>query len=233
MAVGDFTFAFAGNIDTEKMRALIETYLASIPGSRSGREWKDLGMSRPAGADESVRKGKDQKSEVFMGRYLPTPNVERTAMVAEGLTELLDIVLVREIREKLGGVYSISAYASVGAAPAGELSLIVRFSCDPSRVEELSAAVDQKLAAIAAGGTDADTFSKVVSALKKHREQSLQDNGFIASVLASLDVIHRRPLDRIYGYGESYDSLASGELARMAAELMARPKIRVTLYPER
>ncbi|MFA6504907.1 MAG: insulinase family protein [Treponemataceae bacterium] len=232
LSVGDFTFSFAGNIDLEKMRSLVETYLASLPGSRSGRDWTDLGMRRPEGADESVRKGKDQKSEVFMGRYLPTPNVEKTAVVAEGLTEFLDIVLVREIREKLGGVYSISAYASLGAAPEGELSLIVHFSCDPSRVEELSAAVDQKIKAIASGSVDADTLVKAISALKKRREQSLEDNGFIAAVLANLDVIHRRPLNRIYGYGESYDSLKAADISQMAADLMARPRIRVSLHPE-
>ena len=233
LVAGDFSFAFAGNLDLDRMRSLAETYLASIPGTRTGRDWMDIGMRRPGAQEETVRKGADEKSIVFVARYLPAENAERTAVTAEALSELLDIVLVREIREKLGGVYSISAYASLGAAPRGELSLVFNFSCDPARADELSAAVDQRLAAIAAGGIEPETFAQVVSALKKGREQSLQSNGFIASVLASLDAVHRRPLDRLYGYGETYDSLRPEELSRMAAELLERDRIRVTLYPER
>jgi len=232
LEVGDFTFSFAGNFDPERLRPLVETYLASIPGARSGRDWTDLGVRRPAAADEVVRKGKEQKAQVFMSRYLPTENAERTAVAAEALSELLDIVLVREIREKLGGVYSIGSYVSLGATPAGDLALAVRFSCDPARAEELSAAVEAELSRIAAGGVDDETFGKVVAALKKGREQSFQNDSFIASVLANLDVIHRRPLGRLYGYAENYDTLRKEELSRMAADLMARGRIRATLLPE-
>ncbi len=232
LAVGDFTFAFAGNVEPDRLRPLVETYLASIPGARSGRDWVDAGMRRPDSADVTVRKGKDKKGAVFMARYLPSPNAERPAMVSEGLSELLDIVLVREIREKLGGVYSIGAYAYQSAGPASELGLVVQFSCDPDRAEALSAAVDGQLAAIAAGNIADGDFAKVVLALKKGREQSLQDNSFIAAVLANLDEVHRRPLDRLYGYGESYDSLTAKDLSAMAAEFMARGRIRATLLPE-
>jgi zinc protease len=218
-------------VDAERLRPLVETYLASSPGQRTGRDWIDLGMRRPDGADVQVRKGKDDKSSVFLAWYLPAENAERAAVVAEALSEYLDIVLVREIREKLGGVYAISSYVSLGAAPRGELTLMVNFSCDPGRAEELTAAVQGLLSGIGAGKVDADTFGKAVSALKRGREQSLQDNGFIASVLASLDVVHRRPLDRLYGYGENYGTLRQEELSDMAAALLSRERIRVALYP--
>lgn len=231
LQAAEFTFAFAGNIDVERMRTLVPAYIGSLAGGGARRPWIDLGMRRPAATDAVVRKGSEAKASVFQARYLPTTNDEMTAVQAEALSEYLDIVMIREIREKLGGVYSISVSVGLGVAPRPELSLIVRFSCDPARVDELYAAVDKVLDSVASGEIEADTFEKTVLALKKQREQALQDNNFIAAVLVSLDLFHERPLSRLYGYGTRYDELKPTDLSLMARALLNRDRVRVVLLP--
>jgi len=73
-----------------------------------------------------------------MSWFDPMPFTEEQSVVSSVLSEYLDILMTEEIREKLGGVYSISVGASVSPVPSGELVMQVFFACDPQRIEELT-----------------------------------------------------------------------------------------------
>ncbi|MDR2811504.1 MAG: insulinase family protein [Endomicrobium sp.] len=51
------------------------------------------------------------------------------------LREYLDIVLIKDIRMKLGNTYDIYSFTGLDIL-LGELSLGISFSCDPSKVDE-------------------------------------------------------------------------------------------------
>ncbi len=230
---GDFTFVFAGRVDATAFRPLVEAYLASLPGRRTGAFWRDLGMTRPgASSDTVVRKGKDPKALVFLGWFAAAPFSERGAAIAAALQEYLDIRLTEQIREKLGGVYSISASAAHGAAPRGERILAVSFACDPARAKALADAVEAEVSAIRDGKIDGETFMKALEALRKSRESELQNDNFIAVSVARLDAAYGLPPATLYERGSLYDGLAPADLRDAAASLMMRGRSLVTLLPE-
>jgi len=229
---GDYTFVFSGNFDLPQIRSLVETYLASIPAGQSFNEWSDIVPQRPSDTTKEIRKGKEERSTVYMGWFIPKPYSEEKAAAAAALSGYLDIRLTEQIRETLGGVYSTSSWVSLSPLPRGELSGGVYFACDPKRVEELSAAVKEEFNKVAQGNIDPDSFSKAIEALIKDQETSIQDNIYIAQSYANSSVIYRSPLSRLDKRPDLYRALTPADIQQAETELLAGNSVRLILYPE-
>jgi zinc protease len=234
----DYTFVFTGNL-TDTMRDYVETYIGSIPPGDRWNEWRDLNITRPGKVERNVYKGREEQSRVYMAWFTSAPFTEELNAAAQVLNEYLDIRLNDEIREKLGGVYSIGVNVSVSYIPRGELSMGILFACDPGRVEELSAAVINLLnqtAGIAGGGAvNQDTFTKAVEALKKEWETSIQGNSYIAQSYANSSVLLNAPLSRLDRRPRYYTAVTPADIRRVCAQLLQgnNGPARVVLLPER
>ncbi|MDR1637510.1 MAG: insulinase family protein [Treponema sp.] len=229
---GDYTFIFTGNLDIAAMRGLAETYLASIPPSASWNTWTDPQIQRPGKTESLVRKGREEQSMVFMGWYDPLPFTEEASAAASALTEYLDIRMTEDIREALGGVYSISAGVSLSPTPKGELAMNVYFFCDPKRVEELSGAVEGLLRQTAEGSVNPDTFAKSIEALKKEWEASVQNNGYIAQSYVNSAVLLNTPLSRLNKRPGLYEKVKPEEIQEICRRLLPKGPVKVVLFPE-
>jgi zinc protease len=228
----DYTFIFTGNLETAPIKDYIETYLASIPVGESWNVWTDLGVVRPGKVENIVYKGKEEQSIVYMGWFSKAPFSEELSSIAQVLGEYLEIRMDNEIREKLGGVYSISAGVSVSPVPQGELIMQVYFACDPKRVQELCAAVTNLLQQTARG-IDRDIFGKSVEALKKEWEISMQSNAYIAQSYANSSVLLKLPLSRLNRRPQYYNAVTTADIQRICAQLMQSGPAQVVLLPER
>jgi zinc protease len=228
----DYTFVLTGNLDLAQTRKLAETWIASIPPSESWNTWTDLEIQRPGKTEERVYKGKEEQSMVFMGWYAPLPFSEEQSIGAGVLKEYLDILLVQDIREKLGGVYSIAVSVSLSPAPKGELVMQIYFACDPRRSGELSAEVESLLEKVAGETPDPDTFAKSVEALKKNWEASIQSNFYIAQSYANSAVLLNTPLSRLDKRPELYEKVSPAEIQALCGLLLPRGPVKVALYPE-
>ncbi|GHV43475.1 peptidase M16 [Spirochaetia bacterium] len=229
----DSTFIFTGNIDTAVFRPLVETYLASIPRQEvSWNSWTNLNLKRPGKIEQQVYKGKEEQSLVFMGWYGKELYSEETSVISSVLTEYLDIRMTEDIREKLGGVYSVSVWVSASPAPEGELIMNVYFSCDPRRAEELCNAINELLGRIAALPIDEDTFKKSVEALKKSWEASVQSNAYIAQSYANSAVLLDTPLSRLDKRPALYEKVTPRQIQELCRRLLQNGPARIILYPE-
>ena len=230
----DYVFTFVGNIDIAAMRDYAEAYLAAIPsdGERFN-EWTNTAITRPEAMEQNIYKGKEEQSYVYMAYFKDEPFSEAGSAASEALTQYLDIVLIREIREKLGGVYGISASVFLQPLPLdGELGMNISFGCDPNRVAELSAAVKAQLELIANGYIDTDTFAKAVEALKKTYEVNLQNNSYIAQSYSNSAVIYRSPLSRLNQRLSFYEALTPADIQAVIARLLPNGPAEFVLYPE-
>ncbi|MDR2097038.1 MAG: insulinase family protein [Spirochaetaceae bacterium] len=231
----DYTFAITGNIHPVIMRDLVETYAASIPKKSSFNQWSQPSppIKRPGKTETVIRKGKEDKGYVYSGRFTAKKFDENTAVICGVLSEYLDIVLVRSIREKLGGVYSISAKASISPVPPdGEISFEVFFICDPKRSAELNKAVEAELAKIASGDIDADTFGKAQKALVKNWEQNMQSNKFLSGSFANYQVIFDIPITHLYDKPRAYEALRSADMQNLMKQILESGPITVIMHPE-
>jgi zinc protease len=231
----DYTFVLAGNL-TDSMRDYVETYIASIPPGVRWNEWRDLSITRPGRVERTVYKGREEQSRVYMAWFTPAPFTEELSAAAQALNGYLDIRLNDEIREKLGGVYSISANVSAAFMPRGELAMAIYFACDPGRVTELSAAVINLLGqTTVTAGINQDIFGKAVEALKKEWESSIQNNSYIAQSYANSSVLMNAPLSRLNRRPQYYSAVTPENIRRVCAQLLQgnNGPAQVVLLPER
>ncbi|MDR0376695.1 MAG: insulinase family protein [Spirochaetaceae bacterium] len=230
----DYTFVFTGNVDIPVIRDYVETYLAAIPRTEVRMNtWTDPKIQRPGKTEKTIYKGKEEKSLVFMGWFLNEQYDERQRAAALALTEYLDIILMEEIREKLGGVYSISAQASLSSLPPeGELTLSCYFASDPRRAVELSDAVIRQLERIAEGTINAETFARATEALRKSWEVSMQNNSYIARNYGSLAVTLGLPLSQLDKRPGLYAAITPAEIQDLCRRILPEGPARIILYPE-
>ncbi|MDR0315852.1 MAG: insulinase family protein, partial [Treponema sp.] len=229
---GDYTFVFTGNLDIETLRLYVETYIASIPRQESWKEWTRLDFARPGKTEKTVYKGKEEQTRVFMGWFTQAAYSEELSATAQVLSEYLDIRMTEEIREKLGGVYSISVGVSASPVPSGELIMNVYFACDPKRALELSDAVNVLLNRTATEAVNQDTFAKSVEALKKEWESSIQSNSYIAQSYANSSVLLNMPLSRLDRRPQYYSAVTMADIQRLCARLLPQGPALLILYPE-
>jgi zinc protease len=228
----DYTFVITGSLEPEIHRTMAATYIASIPGSKTFNEWADIDPERPRDTEREIRKGKEERSAVYMGWFRPESYSEEKSIAVSGLSEYLEILLNDEIREKLGGVYSISSGVSLSPIPRGELSGGAFFICDPKRAEELSTAVKEEFLKIKSGNIDMDAFGKAAEALIKEQEESVQRNLYIAQSYANSSVIYRSPLSRLDRRPGLYRALKPEDIQKTLADLLEGNLVKMILYPE-
>jgi len=171
---------------------------------------------------------------VYISWFAAAPSVfnEKTNQISAVLSEYLDIILTDEIREKLGGVYSISAGTSVSVIPNGEYSLSVYFICNPQRVDELTDAVINKINDIFRRPINIDVFNKSKEALLMIHERSMQRNLHIAQSYANSYVLYNTPLNRLNLRPETIREVTAQEVQALCRQMLVNRQIEVVLFPE-
>lgn len=229
----DYTFIFTGNINTETMLEYLTVYLASIPNAASMKAWVDPGITRPKESEHIIYKGKDERSLVYLSWFTDGPSGfnERQNQAAAVLTEYLDIMFTDEIRENLGGVYTIYADVDINVIPRGEYSLCVYFQCNPERADELIAAVQDCLDVVK-DDVNIDTFNKAKEAVLMNHESLIQRNLHIAQSYANSSVLYNTPLSRLNRRPDVIRSITPEDLKAICRKVLSDGFVLVTLYPE-
>jgi zinc protease len=183
---GDFTFVIVGAVELDKLRPLVETYLASLPAKGRKEKEKDLGMRRTAGVVEKTwNLGQAQKAFVVMsfhGEEAWTRDKERDLFV---LGQVLSIRLREIMREDMSGVYGVGASGTFARSPIAARQFRIQFGCAPEAVKPLIKAATDEIAAIARQGIGADYLEKVKQAYLRDRETSMRTNGYWVNWLES------------------------------------------------
>ncbi|HVV84575.1 MAG TPA: insulinase family protein, partial [Kofleriaceae bacterium] len=175
--VSDFTFVVVGSFDPAKLRPLVETYLASLPGKGRKDPWKDVGVRRPKGVVEKVvHAGTEPKAAVtitFHGDDRWSRDGERDAFV---LAAVLRIRLREILREDMSGVYGVSVGGGVSRKPRQERSFTIRFGCAPANVDALKQAVFAEIARVQKEGVSDEYLEKVKETMRRGWETAQRDN---------------------------------------------------------
>jgi zinc protease len=187
----DFTFVLVGAFDVDKLRPLVETYLASLPAKGRKEVEKDIGIRRVSGVVKKEWKiGQAPKAQVQLDFHAPetwSRDKERDIYI---LGQLLTMRLIDSVREEKSGVYGINASGSFERSPYQQHSFVVRFGCDPKRVDELIKAVYDEIAGVVKDPGDG-YLDKVRETFTRTRETDLRTNKFWAEWLT-----------RAYHYGD-------------------------------
>lgn len=178
--VSDFTFFIVGNIEADTVKPLVEKYIGSLKSINRKETWRDNKVRGPKGKTEKVidialetpkstvitKFSKDMKYSVYNNLC---------NNILEGILELR---YTENIREKEGGTYGVSVNAGGIREPYQNYNMTMFFDCDPEKAAHLKSLVYAETEKMMQEGPTAEEINKVVSNIKKNREQSKQHNSY-------------------------------------------------------
>ena len=228
-----FTFVFVGSFNVDMIKPFVETYVASLPATKSGETWRDLGITPPTGVvQKTVEKGiapRSQVSIVFTGPFVYN---DANLLALRTMTMVLQGRLFDTIRQQLGGTYSIEVEPLTQKSPRSEYSVRISWACDPARVETLVQRVFDEISFVKRStGLQMD---RIRAALRRDYDENSQDNGYL------LNQIVRRYEDgtpdgvaSVFNVPDQIAALTAGQIQQAAQMYLNSDNyVRVTLMPE-
>ena len=229
-----FHFFFVGNVDEKTLLPMVEKYIASLPTKGLVPNFKDNGLRPISGKNDFVfHKGKEPKSLVLAQFYGELPFSDDAELRADLLGEILNIKIIEELREKIGGIYSGGIYANVSDEPYDNYSFVLYLPCGPESVDTLIKASMAEIDRIKREGPSIRDLEKVKLAKVEAYRESMKTNTFWSNYLLEIKC-NGYDAKRFLDY-ESVVNAVTAEQIREAANLMLSGEntFKAILYPEK
>lgn len=169
---GSFSFSFVGSINKEVLKPLVETYLASLPSGNKEMQYnaKSIKEIRNGKSKTVFEQGMMEPKTTFYALYKAKFDyTQKNKLVLNMLSQVLDIVYTRTIREEEGGTYGVGQGISLDRVPEGQATLTILFDTDAEKVEKLAPKIHSEFQKLAFEGIDDEDFNKV----KEHSLKAL------------------------------------------------------------
>ncbi|HEX9564865.1 MAG TPA: insulinase family protein [Gemmatimonadaceae bacterium] len=175
----DFTFVIVGAVNVDSLRPLVTQWLGALPSTGRKETWRDVGLKSPTGIiEKTVRRGVEPKARTlafFTGDATFDP-AARYAM--RSLGDLLEMKLLENLREALGGTYSVSARGALSKHPTPEYQFTVEFGSAPDKADTLWNVVLAVIDTVKRQGATAEELQKVREQQLRAQEVSLKENSY-------------------------------------------------------
>ena len=178
-----YELIIVGSFDEKEIPKILKKYFASLPTDKKIIAPKPLNLDIPKNIiNEKIVKGIDKKATVtFIFPYNSTYGYNEKVLYS-GFSKVLNIALIEDIREKIGGVYSIYSKTSLSPNNFGENLLTINFSCDTNRVDEISNAVLNSVKSLLEN-IDQKKINSVVKNYELSYDTELKENSFWVNYL--------------------------------------------------
>jgi len=183
----DFTFVFVGNIDEDVLKPFVEKYIASLPGNPNSREdSKRLDFLPAKGIvknhfDKQMQTPKATVYSIYSGGLDYNTSND---IYSQATKLILDIVLVRSLREDEQGTYSTGSSMQLQYFPEDHFLLLFGFDTDVPLTERLLTRAYKEINDIVRNGFLKEDFDKAVEFLNKQYDESLRENGYWLNTLS-------------------------------------------------
>lgn len=229
---GDFNLFFVGNIEVEKFKTLVSTYLASLKGIDRKDKVVDLGIRPPEGTYELIyKKGLDPKSMVRINFGGETKYDAKEKYYLSCLGEILTIKLIEIMREEKGGVYGVGAQGGMSIYPYEQFNFSISFPCGPETAMELKESAFAELKKIIEFGPEEKDLQKVKESQRKELKEQLKLNGHWLNKLEGASFINKEPSTE-KELEERINSLTVADIQKVGKKYLTGDFIVGMLFPE-
>ena len=230
----DFIFFFVGSFELDKIKPLVEQYLASLPSLNRKETWRDVGVFYPKGViNKEVYRGVEPKSSIMIQFTGPFEWSQQNRYDFSSLLELVNIKLREVVREEKSGTYGIRASGAPSLYPRKEYSVSVSWGCDPARVDELVKIVMQQLDSLKIRKIDQVYIDKVKEIQRRNQEVSKKENRFWLSQFRAYYANGEDP-EKILMYDKFIDNLSTDAIQSAAKTYFdTKNVVKVVLLPEK
>jgi zinc protease len=176
--VTGFNFVIAGSVDEAKLKPLVEKYIASLPATGKKVGYKDNGVRNATGKiDINVNRGEAEKSLILGIYHGEIPYSADLNLKASAISEILNIRINEELREKIQGIYSGNASGSLNKLPYPNYEFFVQLPCGPEKVDTLLFALNSEIENLKKNGPKATDVEKVKQQWLEQNKTAMKENG--------------------------------------------------------
>lgn len=215
-AAGAYVF-ITGNIDLETAKPLLAKYLGGLPSNVAdtvGFVDNNVRML-PGVRNLQFSKGKEQKS-LILNIYHGDANYSADeAMRAEMLNELLNIKLIEDLRERIGGIYGGGIGGNVEQYPYPHYTFYMQLPCGPDNVQKLQTAVELALDTLKSMGPKNEDLNKVKQTRLEQHKVQLKQNAYWNTVLMNVYLMNEKPEDYLR-WDERVNNVTTADLKTAA-----------------
>ena len=228
----EYNLIVVGSFNEEELEKNLKTYVASLPSENSKTIITPLDLKTPKNiVKEKVIKGVDKKATVTLIFPYNFKYGYEEKTLYNSFSQILNIALIEDIREKIGGVYSISSRTLLSPNNYGEDKMVISYSCDISRVDEIEKAVLQSLESLLYKDIDKEKINSVVKNYELSYNTEMKENSFWSNYLYQKITVPNYKLATPEEYKELVTKENIWKVNRKAINL--KNYISVTLIPEK
>ena len=230
----DFTFIFVGNIDTVKMKPLLATYIGGLPSTKQPATFKDNGL-RPTKGDEkfTFKKGTEPKSLIVNVYSGEVPYSEDLDLKVSALSEILNIKITEDIREKMSAIYSVNIYGGLQKYPYSGYALVMQLPTGPEHVDTVLKAAQMEIDSIKQFGPAQVNLDKVKKTWLEQHKVSVKENSYWSSKLQGIYFNNDAP-QRIFDYEKLVNAITVADIKATANQLFNNKNVlQAVLLPEK
>ena len=227
------TFFIVGNFSQDTIRPLIETYMASLPTPDLPLAFRDLGIRPVTGVvKKEVRAGTEAKSNVSITFTGVADYNEQEQLRLALLTEVLNIRLIDELREKLKLIYGGGMGGGISKLPYENYSVGLNLPCAPQNVDLVITAAFAEIQKVKDVGPDPADLDKVKENARLNNRRALRENGHWLGSLQAADFYGQDPAN-ILRFEQRVNAVTVADLKLAARKyLNFENYLQVVLYPQ-
>jgi zinc protease len=229
-----FTFIFTGSINVDSVKPLLATYIGGLPHTNNQALFADNGVRPVKGdIDLNIYKGAEDKSLIIKYYSGEIPYDEDVALKAEALTEILNIKIVDDLREKLGAIYSGRIYGGLNKLPYNSYTFVLQLPCGSSNVDTLIKSANAEIEKIKKDGPQQSDLDKVKKTWLEQYKVELKENSFWSGKLQGIYFQNDDP-QRIFDYEQNVNAITTDDIKNVANKLLSGENvITAVLFPEK
>jgi len=220
-------FTLVGSVPMDHLKSLLEKYLGSLPSTPRKFSYTDNRLRPAKGTiDLTVHKGKDAKSLILEIFNKEMPYSDQLALRADAVSELLNIRIDEELREKIQGIYAGGTQSQLEKLPYGHFVFYVQLPCNPDKVDTLLKAMKKEIRDLVDHGPSAANLEKVKQQWIEQYKTDIKENG---SWLSNLQDAYfpGDNVDYFVNYKKYVNALTPGELQDAAKKLLSTNNVLV------
>jgi zinc protease len=222
---GSMQFVFVGSFKEDEMIPLIEQYIGSLPATTKKFAAADNKVRPIKGKKEMiVKKGKEEKSLIIQFHSGEVSFSQDLELKAQAATEVLNIRIIEELREKIGGIYGGGIYGGLDKTPYGNYSFAVQLPCGPEKADTLLKAINKEIKDIATKGPSQKNLDKVKQQWREQHKIDLKVNENWLSALVETKYPGNN-IDYFINYEKYVDKLTVKDVQLAASQLLNGPNV--------
>ena len=176
--VSGMNFVIVGSTDEKTLKPLVEKYIASLPATGKKFAWKDNGVRNAKGnINLNINKGQADKSLILSIHSGEIPYSDDLDLKANAISEILNIRIIEELREKIQGIYSGGMSGSLNKLPYPNYQFFIQLPCGPEKVDTLLYAMNTEIESLKKNGPRPADLDKVKQQWLEQNKTSMKENG--------------------------------------------------------